>query len=181
MGPSWSVTNQIPGEWVDPGLGPSATYAVTDGGRITAITLPSGFPGQFTVFANGADLGNVSASGSLSFAGSGVSSFTITGIGQSVNAAGDPFALQLGFNESSANLSISSSATFWSASVSGSWSDASKWTLGVPRADGAVVAITASAAAPATIPGPAGNTRHARPWLRHPGLGYTLSGAGSIS
>lgn len=68
----------------------------------------------------------------------------------------------------------------WTTAVSGSWSDSTKWTGGVPDADGAVATINASTSAALTI-------TLSKPVLLGtlllgsgtPGLGYALSGSGS--
>ena len=68
----------------------------------------------------------------------------------------------------------------WTRAVPGSWSDASKWTNGVPNADGASAYIDVSTSAAVTI---ALNEPVALGMLvlgsRTPGGGYTLSGSGS--
>ena len=175
------VASQVAnGRWVEPSPGVAATFTTTDGGLITDIfNFPSGFQGLFTVFANGIDLGSFVPGDHLLFPGNGVSSFTITGISQPSSAT-YPFAVQLGFNEDYANLTITPASNSWLSAVNGNWSDPTKWTIGVPNADGAVAGVSAATGTAVTIslnaPATLGTLLLGS---GSSGVGYSLVGSGS--
>ena len=83
----------------------------------------------------------------------------------------------LGFRVAS-NEAVPGSSV-WAAAIAGNWSDASKWTGGVPNADGAGAVISASTSAAVTItlnePVTLGTLLLG---AGTPGVGYTLSGSG---
>jgi autotransporter-associated beta strand protein len=92
-----------------------------------------------------------------------------------------PFSFDADFGVGSGTIAAHPAATRWANAVNGNWSDASKWTNGVPNANGAqaVFSVATSANVAVTLDAPQtvgslqfGNSGNAS-------FGYTLNGSGS--
>lgn len=104
------VFTDVPsGRWFDPPSTFGYTYEMTTPGSLfTSISgFPTGFVDDFTVMAGSTNLGAYGPGDTLTFPGSGVSSFSITGINPLVDGS-DPaaFPLQLTFNTPTASFTM---------------------------------------------------------------------------
>jgi len=160
------------GGTLDVTVGPQTVKSLTMGSA-GAINLQSGNLLTVTNAANLAgtlNLSGVTGPGELMSYGSESGAFsTITGL---------PGGDRLVYNATQLDIVAGS---VWAASVSGNWSDASKWTGGVPNAAGAAATINVPTSLPLTVTIDApqtigtlllGNSASAT-------TGYTLSGVGS--
>jgi len=93
------------GLWIDPAIAETYDFATTDGSLITSIEeLPDGFESTMQVWVGDSMLAeNLGAGDSFAFPGSGVDSFTITGISATT---AETFALRLGYDSDSAALTM---------------------------------------------------------------------------
>jgi hypothetical protein len=108
-----STFNDTPSDlWIDPPSADTFTYQMTNGSLFTNIDdFPTGFDHPFTVTADGIDLGSFGPGNSVNFIsllGGGVSAFSVSGISPLADP-GSPtaFPLQIGFNTSTANFTVS--------------------------------------------------------------------------
>ncbi len=101
------------GCWIDPPVSTSFTYAMTNSALFTDIVgFPSGFGTAIDVSVGGSSLGTFGPGDSLAFAGSGVTSFVVSGItpGADLSSA-EAFPLELAFDSSNAEFTMTSAAT----------------------------------------------------------------------
>lgn len=102
------VFTQAPsGYWIDPPLATGFDFATTDGSKITAILdLPTGFASPFNVLTGGNLVGQFGPGQIVSF-GTGVSSFSITGIDPGVELNNpNVFPIRLEFDRPTASLTM---------------------------------------------------------------------------
>jgi hypothetical protein len=98
--------------WFDPASTGGFKYDITSPGATFTDILgfPTGFADNFTVSANGTQLGTFSAGQQFHFAGAGVTSFTISGIDPAVTEGDQTaFPLELGFSTATASFDMTPS------------------------------------------------------------------------
>lgn len=100
-------TNVPTGSWFDPPSAYGFDYIMTGGSLFTKIDdFPTGF-GPVTVSSGGQVLGSFSPGQSFTFAGSGVSEFSVTGLNPLVNPADtSAYPLKLEFNTDTASFEM---------------------------------------------------------------------------
>jgi len=160
-----------------PGIS-SVAEAINDNGQVVgAFTVPSGTQHAFLWTSSGGmqDLNSLltgSPGWTLEVAWSINNNGWIAGYG--LNPAGHTDAFLLTPGTASLNGS-------WKSAVSGNWGDATKWTGGVPNAQGASATFSAAALAPVTVtldsPVTLGTLQLGN--SASSSVGYTLSGSGA--
>jgi hypothetical protein len=90
----------------DPAVTDSFMYQTLDGSLFTSVSgFPSGFTSSFDVSSGGVDYGLFGPGQTLTFAGGGVSQFTISGITPNVDGSSPTaFPIQLGLNNANASV-----------------------------------------------------------------------------
>lgn len=103
----WVFTDANSGQWFDPPTTSGFDYIMTGGSLFTKIDdFPTGF-GPVTVSSGGNVLGVFNPGDSFTFAGSGVSQFSVTGINPLVDPSNtSAYPLQLEFNTQTASFDI---------------------------------------------------------------------------
>lgn len=101
-------TGAVSGQWFDPAAADGYSFTMNGASLFTAIdALPQGFGDAFSITAGGTDLGTFASGESVSF-GTGVSSFTITGIDPAAMLPSySGFAVQLSFDTPTADFTMS--------------------------------------------------------------------------
>lgn len=110
VGESAAFVGASTGGWFDPPMTEAFEFDMTDGAKFTAILgFPIGIDGDglFQVIADGVDLGWFEEGDMVTFAGGGVSQFTVLGIDPAVDVE-DPmaFPIQLEFNQPTASFTM---------------------------------------------------------------------------
>ncbi len=100
--------NVATGQFFDPPWAVGYDYQMTDGSLFTSLGLPIGYGNSFSVVVGGSTIASgLTAGSAFTFAGPGVSSFSLLGIAPAVDAAfGDAFPLYLAFSAPTASFNM---------------------------------------------------------------------------